>query len=76
MMRFDGPALPPPPPAKKEGAFGDLESLAVFLACGTCIDPTPKTRTELLEEWEAKSPSVRVAYRLRAARLVRAWGQP
>jgi hypothetical protein len=60
---------------KQEGAPTDDETLAIFLACGTNIRSMPEDRIDLLELWEAKKPEVRVAYRLRATRLLRAWAR-
>jgi hypothetical protein len=67
------PPPEPPPPPKSAGAWKDVEALAIFLCTSTKINPMPTTRLELLEIWEARDPEVRVAYLLRARRLLKAW---
>lgn len=59
---------------KKEGDFSDPETLAILLAVGTKIDPMPGSRLEMLAIWQERDESVRVAYRLRARRLLQTWG--
>jgi hypothetical protein len=49
----------------------EAEDLALFLAVGTDTD-FPRTKLELLEAWRRKSDSVKVAYLLRAKRLLKA----
>ncbi len=72
-FNINPPPAPPPAPGKHEGALKDVETLAILLACSTKINPPPVGRIELLEIWEAKDDSVKVAYRLRARRLLRLW---
>ena len=60
---------------KQEGDVKDSETLAIFLAVGHDVrDPMPVSRLEFIEAWQDKRPEVQVAYRLRAMRLLRAWG--
>ena len=66
----------PEKPLGGEGKLDNVEQLAIILACSTEVrdDRVPEGRLDMLEIWESKTPSVQVAYRLRARRLLRAWG--
>lgn len=74
-MGGDPPALPPTP-NKAEGKEAEIERLAILLACGHDVsDARPRNRVELLADWEDKRPGTREGYRLRAKRLLEAWGE-
>lgn len=51
-----------------------IEDLAVILACANETAYPPRDRLEIFTYWQGKSDSVRVAYKLRAKRLLAAWG--
>lgn len=76
---FSGPEAPKP--LGSEGKLDNVEQLAILLACSTRVADdgpmqTPVGRVDMIELWESLRPSVQVGYRLRARRLLRAWGEP
>ncbi len=69
-----GPSPPPPPapPAKLEGAFKNVETLAVFLCWANEVEH-PVDRLDILDLWESKREGVREGYRIKAKRILKAW---
>jgi hypothetical protein len=49
------------------------EQLAIFLACSHEVRNPPQSKLDLIEFFNAKRDSVKVGYRLRAARLLKLW---
>lgn len=59
---------------RAEGVHKDADALAMLLAASTEVGNPPRDRLEILTYWQGKTESVRMAYRLRAKRLLVAWG--
>lgn len=59
---------------RAEGVHKDTDTLAILLACSTEVANPPRDRLEMLTYWQGKDESKRVAYKLRAKRLLKVWG--
>lgn len=59
---------------RAEGVHKDVEALAILLVCSAHGTVETPDRLAMLTLWQSRDESVRMGYRLRAKRLLAAWG--